>query len=221
MKHKQCSMCGVVYPASSDFFWVSKQHKDGLRSNCRKCCIAKKREYYEKNKPQILTAQKLHRDQNKDAILARERHRYHTDEDFRIRKLATNKRHFQKQSEKIAIYKQAWVERNRDKTRAASKRWREAHPLKKRADCLTRIARKRNAPGTFTKSDISRLYKMQGGKCKYCNLPLDGGYHLDHVIPISRGGTNFASNIVLACPSCNLSKGDKLIDEWNSPPRKT
>jgi 5-methylcytosine-specific restriction endonuclease McrA len=33
-------------------------------------------------------------------------------------------------------------------------------------------------------------------------------------VPVSRGGSNDISNIVLACPSCNLQKGTRLPHEW-------
>lgn len=39
-------------------------------------------------------------------------------------------------------------------------------------------------------------------------------YHIDHVVPISRGGANSIGNIVAACGSCNSSKNDRLLTEW-------
>ena len=49
--------------------------------------------------------------------------------------------------------------------------------------------------------------------CRYCGEKYDK-MHVDHVIPCSRGGTNDVSNLVTACPSCNLSKNAKLEGEW-------
>lgn len=37
---------------------------------------------------------------------------------------------------------------------------------------------------------------------------------VDHVIPITRGGTHCSDNLVASCRTCNSSKGDKLISEW-------
>jgi hypothetical protein len=48
--------------------------------------------------------------------------------------------------------------------------------------------------------------------CAYCAKP--GKLHRDHVVPRSRGGPDNAMNIVMACPSCNSSKGDRLASEW-------
>lgn len=42
---------------------------------------------------------------------------------------------------------------------------------------------------------------------------------LDHVIPISRGGMNIDDNVQLLCPTCNLSKGAKTMEEWRERPQ--
>ena len=72
-----------------------------------------------------------------------------------------------------------------------------------------RRARKLAAGGTFTKKDIDNKMVQQEGKCFYCAKIL-GLYHVDHFIPLAKGGSNAAENIVIACPSCNLRKGDLM-----------
>lgn len=47
--------------------------------------------------------------------------------------------------------------------------------------------------------------------CVYCGGPFE---HVDHVLPVSRGGTDDVENLVPSCTSCNTSKGDRLLDEW-------
>lgn len=49
------------------------------------------------------------------------------------------------------------------------------------------------------------------GECVYCGAPAKTW---DHVLPRSRGGTNDPGNLVLACGSCNCSKGFRTPDEW-------
>lgn len=51
-----------------------------------------------------------------------------------------------------------------------------------------------------------------GHRCAYCSAPAS---HLDHVEPLSKGGTDTESNIVPACARCNLSKGAKTLAEWS------
>src|SRR5437868_9620515 len=51
--------------------------------------------------------------------------------------------------------------------------------------------------------------------CWYCNCVLsERTWSLDHVIPLSRGGTDHQGNLVAACKRCNSSKGNKTIPEW-------
>jgi len=38
--------------------------------------------------------------------------------------------------------------------------------------------------------------------------------HADHYIPLAKGGSNRRENIVCSCASCNLSKNDKLPEDF-------
>jgi len=49
--------------------------------------------------------------------------------------------------------------------------------------------------------------------CRYCGRYAPGG-EVDHVIPLSRGGTDALDNLAWACAACNGSKGSKTVDEW-------
>lgn len=49
-------------------------------------------------------------------------------------------------------------------------------------------------------------------KCAYCDK--EEKLARDHVVPRSRGGPDNATNIVMACKSCNSAKGDQLPSEW-------
>jgi hypothetical protein len=35
-------------------------------------------------------------------------------------------------------------------------------------------------------------------------------FHIEHVIPLAKGGGDEFSNLALACPSCNLHKADRV-----------
>lgn len=51
-----------------------------------------------------------------------------------------------------------------------------------------------------------------GHRCAYCRA--SGDLQIEHVIPISKGGTNDLGNIVPACRSCNSSKRSRDAHEW-------
>lgn len=57
--------------------------------------------------------------------------------------------------------------------------------------------------------------------CGYCGQsgsdkhgPDGRKWHIDHRIPLSRGGSIELDNCVLACEWCNLSKGERTPEEW-------
>lgn len=52
---------------------------------------------------------------------------------------------------------------------------------------------------------------MHGGMCGICKGFIDGDFHVDHRIPLSKGGMHGYANCQPAHPKCNLSKGDKIV----------
>lgn len=57
------------------------------------------------------------------------------------------------------------------------------------------------------------IFKRDGFKCVYCGAPPTAGVlHVDHIKPVSDGGTNDAENLVTACPDCNLGKSAVPLD---------
>jgi 5-methylcytosine-specific restriction endonuclease McrA len=66
----------------------------------------------------------------------------------------------------------------------------------------------------INRSDIARLKRVLGDKCRYCGDPLNGSGEVDHLTPVARGGTNNIGNLTLACRPCNLSKTSKTLDEY-------
>jgi hypothetical protein len=50
-------------------------------------------------------------------------------------------------------------------------------------------------------------------QCLYCRLRQLGQaavFHIDHIIPRSKGGATIAENLALQCPHCSLHKSDKV-----------
>jgi len=117
---------------------------------------------------------------------------------------------------------QAWVHENKEKRRLVMRKhhekigrdelarrlreWRTNNPEANRAALARRRSRKRNAGGEYTAGDIVKLFDLQQGKCTVCRCRLPKGYHVDHVQPLSKGGTNDPSNLQILCAPCNLTK---------------
>jgi len=103
-------------------------------------------------------------------------------------------------NERIRSRIKTWVQNNRDKVRISSSRKKA-----KRRGCLV---------GTFYKKEIELMIVNQKYKCINCKTSIKEKYHIDHIIPISLGGSNYISNIQILCPPCNLKKNAKDPIVW-------
>ena len=63
------------------------------------------------------------------------------------------------------------------------------------------------------------IYKRDRNKCQYCGATKH--LTIDHVIPKSKGGEDTWENLVVACSSCNVKKGDKLLEQTNMKLQRT
>ncbi len=89
--------------------------------------------------------------------------------------------------------------------------WRRRNPDKRRMGRQRRKAMKR---GSFIENvDPRVLLGYHEGLCGICGLMVDfRDFHIDHIIPLSRGGEHSYRNTQPAHPVCNLRKGSKVHD---------
>jgi len=156
----------------------------------------KAREYrqrYKENNPELFRAAK-----KRGAKLYRERH------PDKIREM---KRESAKRNKNTKL---AWNRKNKDKVAASLQKWRILHP-ERNAVCNRNVrAQRRGAEGKYTAEEWRKLCERYDNKCLCCGevKPLT----VDHVIPLSKGGTNYIENIQPLCKSCNCKKSTKTID---------
>ncbi len=98
-----------------------------------------------------------------------------------------------------------------EEARERTRQWELDNPeqakLNHAVQAHRRRARKRQAGGSHTRADIQRILEAQNFLCVYCPADLrEVKRHLDHIQPISRGGSNNKENLQWLCASCNQSK---------------
>jgi 5-methylcytosine-specific restriction endonuclease McrA len=95
-----------------------------------------------------------------------------------------------------------------DKGKATLKAYRDSEKYKTLRILYQnrRRARKIEAEGCHTVADMKRLRIKQGNRCAYCRVHLGRGSHLDHIVSLSKGGSNWPRNLQWLCLSCNSRK---------------
>lgn len=132
---------------------------------------------------------------------------------------AQKKRHRIKHADSIRLKNRRYQQENREKVRAWMKKHRDANPQHVRD--LGRIhranRRARMTGGKISRDLPQRLLREQKHVCAYCPTDLhESGYHLEHRIPLVRGGKHEDANMQLTCPVCNLRKFTMTDEEFRA-----
>lgn len=109
--------------------------------------------------------------------------------------------------------KRAWIENNPEKAKKGWERWRKEHPDKRRQMWQNYKARKLGAKSEYY--DFKEIRAKYGNRCIGCGKR--GNLTIDHVVPLSLGGSDMKDNIQPLCLSCNCRKGAKFIDYRYGP----
>lgn len=203
MKH--CPKCDKTLDES--FFGKDSTRRDGLQAYCIDCCRKGNRDSYNK-----------HRESRLEHMAEYRRENY---EEYRAKARACQKRNSKKKVERDRI----WRSKNPEKARQYELNYRNKDPLRYKAVVSAKVENRRSrkllAGGKFSKNEFLELCKKYGSKCLACGRS-DVRLTADHVIPLTRSGNNYISNIQPLCRSCNSKKHDRIIDYravWDSRER--
>jgi 5-methylcytosine-specific restriction endonuclease McrA len=93
------------------------------------------------------------------------------------------------------------------KNRVRATEWTKNNP----ASVHNKRAKSLGVEGTFTNDEWKSLCLKTGKKCLKCKDD-KSTLTVDHVIPLSKGGTNYIENIQPLCKKCNSQKHTESID---------
>ena len=180
MNKKRCEWCGKEFELK----------RYDQRFCCGKCRDKKK---YEKNK---------------EKIKARVR-KYNKEHPEKVK--AYKKKYYEKNKEKIKARVRKYNKEHPEKVKTSNKKWQKANLEQCKIDEHKRRTRKKGNGGSYTIEEIAKLRKKSKGICKGYNRKShyvsEDKLTIDHIIPVSNGGTSNIDNIQLLCKSCNCSKG--------------
>lgn len=165
---------------------------------------ARVREYHEANKERLRLA-------------AKERYLKNRDRQLAIRK-AYHKRRYPLVRDKILIQTAEYAKTHPEVLKRSRKNYSIRHPEVRRHHSQLRRARVKQArveSPALIRAWIRDLKSKATCICAYCNKEIPTfGAHIDHIVPLTRGGKHEVSNLCPACISCNSSKNNKLLSEW-------
>lgn len=168
-------------------FYKDVSRKDGLCSRCKECDRAASLAFSIKHK-EILSKKAAER--------------------------------YAKNKESESLKRIAYYAANRDKNLDRIKSYQKKNPWVVTISSRNRRARVLMAEGEHSHDDVVSILQSQRSLCATCEKPLflsgKNKYHVDHIFPISKGGSNCKYNIQCLCPKCNFSKGAKSPEEWAS-----
>lgn len=89
-----------------------------------------------------------------------------------------------------------------------------ANPEQRARRAMERVEREAGGGGKYDDKDIAAIRLALGGRCRFCDAPLGGKPHIEHLTPVSRGGSSRPANLTLSCGPCNLAKTNKTLVEF-------
>jgi 5-methylcytosine-specific restriction endonuclease McrA len=200
---RDCRACGITFqPARSGVEYACSEACREIQNNAKMAeyraahrdkYIAYNREWRASNPAYHSEYNKRWREENPEA------HRAYG-EKYRAENIDAIRRRFKEWEARNPDHTMEWVRNNRERSRETTRR---------------RRARLKQVP-TFevTDRDIRRLLNRFQNACAYCNERFTEGYHIDHVLPVTAGGSNGVGNLVPACATCNVSKSNWFLSEW-------
>lgn len=197
---KKCSKCKVDRPF--DMFTRTVLTKDGLYPQCKEC----RKAYRVNNKEKIKEKDRLYNKNNNEYVTKKKREYYQKNKDKVYKQ---NKAYRDNNKEKVQDRFRLYYQKNKEEIAKKAKEYRKTDKWKisvKNSHYKRRTITKK---GDATSEQLSEL--QQNAKvCYWCNKPLKNKVvHVDHYIPLSKGGEHTLSNLVISCDTCNLKKHAK------------
>ena len=110
--------------------------------------------------------------------------------------------------ERINAQARKYYRLNKSKVKAINNKYRKNNMEKARLNRARRRALLKRARGKYTLKEWLEVCKKVNWKCVICKE--EKKLTIDHIIPLSKGGTNYINNIQPLCKSCNSRKKDSL-----------
>lgn len=167
------------------------------------------KEYRKANSEKIKFNKKLHYIKNAEKIRAKVK-KWRLENAEKAKK--TGQIYYKKNKEAIDRKNKLYIQEHPETAKKSIRIFRKRHPEKAKEDKRKRRNRELNAEGFHTNEQWENLKKRYKYTCLCCKKQ-EPEIKLteDHIIPLSRGGSDYIKNIQPLCQSCNSRKHTKTI----------
>lgn len=200
IQNKLCPTCKTTKDISQ--FGKHKSAKNGIRSQCKHCIKV----YNSSHKEDRAEYCKAYYAANTELLLIQKKTYY-----FKNKQVIASKAKVYRAENKETIAKRVklYSDKNKEKIALHIKLYRQT-PKGKLAHNNTNYKRR----STTKQGDVTtqQLLELQQSvkHCYWCGISLKKvKIHIDHYVPLSKGGLHTLSNLVVSCQNCNCSKQAK------------
>lgn len=217
---KTCSRCDV--PKPPDDFHKDRNKPDGRYPVCKPCRKPLTDAYFATNKVEILARGRVRMAGKHSAKAKQRRQNPAYLEYLRTYSAQYYVEHpekwegiYWKNPEKHRRASRVYRVNNPEKVRTSVMAWRERNPDAIALGHHRRKAALAAVDDTLTPEQLVEILEFFDFRCGFCLVDLRTLPRKfrtwDHLLPISRGGTNTADNVIPCCKPCNSRKKDRHI----------
>ena len=174
-----------------DCFNKNKTKSDGLSTECKICVSLCNAEYRKAHSKEASDYNKNYQQENKEELAAK------------------HKDYIKKTRSKTSLRQHNWYKENQELTKERTRVAKLNNPLRYQNYANRRRAQKISSH--VENFDSNHIILKYGNKCCYCGGKFE---HIDHYMPLSKGGGHTLENVRPACRNCNLTKNNKTPEEW-------
>lgn len=220
MLEMPCSVCGKVYPVSSEFYPMDKRRNCRNSAKCWDCHNEHERKKYSEHPESSIRYRETHREEllekKKQYYLNNKEHCNKKSKEYYEKHKIETKRFSdiwrKNHPEKIKQYTRLRYERHKEHMLVVAQSWKDRNRDAVNTQWQRREAKKKALKATLTKAQWESIKKEFNNRCAYCGE--ETKLTQDHFVPVSRDGEYTANNIIPACSKCNCSKFNNSFFEW-------
>jgi len=185
---RQCVHCGQLLPLTA--FRKNGNSLGGYTRGCRPCLLKRDKDRLADLDPAV--------------------------REERLERYRRGRAEYRKKNADAVRYRKAdYYQRTKHQHLEKARRWRRENPERLRELAKGWYARRyRKIRDGVAAAEQANWAMAQKKVCHWCGKRCARSYHIDHIVPLARGGRHELNNLAIACPTCNLRKNARDPIEW-------